>query len=69
MLLFLGSSLNFPLGKKLAFVDVRIFALVQGEKIKCKVILLRDEMMGEITEYLFYRTLSIYIDGSRAVVV
>ena len=39
MFLFLGSFLIFPLGKNLVFVVPRTFALVEGEKIKCEVIL------------------------------
>ena len=31
-----------------------------GEKMRCEVILRRNVMRGEITEYYFYRTLSIY---------
>ena len=30
---------KFSLGKKNSFVDLRIFTLVEGEKMKCEVIL------------------------------
>ena len=33
---------------------------MMGEKLKCKVILPRNEMWGEINEYYFFRILSIY---------
>ena len=36
------------------------FALAEGEKMKCKVILPCNEMRGEITENDFYQTLSMY---------
>ena len=34
--------------------------LAKGEKMKCEVILPRNEMKGEIIEYCFYQTLPIY---------
>ena len=37
--LFLGSFLNFLKGRNLVFVDLRTFALVEGKKMKCVVIL------------------------------
>ena len=33
----LRSFLNFPLGKNLAFVDLRTFALVEGKKMKSEI--------------------------------
>ena len=33
------SFLNFPIGKNLVFVDLRSFVLLEGEKMKCEVIL------------------------------
>ena len=37
--LFLRSFVNFALGKNLVFVDLRILALIKGEKMNCEVIL------------------------------
>ena len=36
--------------------------------MRCEVILPRNEVRGEITEYYFYPTLSIYEHGTRRVV-
>ena len=52
--LFLGSFLNFSLGKNLAFVDLKPFALLEGEKMKCEVILPSNEMIGENTLALYF---------------
>ena len=41
-------------------IHLQTFALMEGEEIKCEVILPWHEMRGEITEYYFYKTLSIY---------
>ena len=35
------------------FVDLRAFAIVGGEIIKCEGILTQNEMSGEITQYYF----------------
>ena len=42
------------------FVDLRTFTFMEGEKMKCKIILPWNEIRGEITEYYFYQTLSMY---------
>ena len=58
MFLFLGSFQYFPLEKNLIFVDLRTCELVvEGERL---VILPWNVMRGEITEYYFYQTLSMY---------
>ena len=41
----------------------RTFTLMEGKNMKCEVILQRDEMRGENTEYCFNQTLSIYNNG------
>ena len=58
--LFLGSFLNCPQGKNLVFFDLRTFALVKGEKMKCAVILPWNERRGEITKFLFTK-LCLYV--------
>ena len=32
-----------------------------GEKLKCEEVLPRDVMLGKITEYYFYRFMSMYL--------
>ena len=39
----------------------KTFTLMEGEKIKCEVILPRNEMRDEITEYCVYQILSINV--------
>ena len=41
-------------------VNLITFAFMKGEKMKCEVILLQNEIRGEITKYYFYQTLSLY---------
>ena len=59
--LFIGPLLNFPLGKYLLFVGLRIFALVEGKKMKYEVISQWNEMRDEITKHNFCQALSIHL--------
>ena len=40
----------------LCFAELWTITLKKGEKMICEVILLRNEMRGEIAEYYFYQT-------------
>ena len=37
-----------------SFVDLKTFTLIEGEKMKCKVIFRLFEMRSEVTEYFFF---------------
>ena len=53
----------FSLGKNLVFIDLRTFELVEGEKMKCEVILPQNEIRGEINEHFLPQT--IYVTDSH----
>ena len=47
-----GLAYNFTLGTTLVLLAKEL-AFAEGEKMKCEVILLQNEMRGEITDYHF----------------
>ena len=53
LLLITASVFFFPLGKNLVFVDLWTFALMEGEKMKCEVILPWNEIRGKIMNIIF----------------
>ena len=46
-------SFQFQPNNVTSFVDLKTFTLIEGEKMKCKVIFRLFEMRGEVTEYFF----------------
>ena len=51
---------NFFTRENPGFVELWNFTLIECEKMKCEVILLRNVMRGEIIQKCFYQTLSMY---------
>ena len=49
------------MNETIGYFQLLTFTLVMGEKLECGVVLRRIVMMGEIIEYYFYLTLSIYV--------
>ena len=49
---------EYPLGKNLVFVDIRIFALVEGEKMEYRVILPWIKMRGQIANGILRHSLA-----------
>ena len=52
---------SFSTRENPGFVELETLTLVEGEKMRCEVILRRNKIRGEITEHYFYHNLSLYV--------